>query len=274
MIAASRLGSVVVGAVLMLGLGACGDSSENVASDIDSGHTIDFTDADPFAPDAGPNGGCQPSNAQCNNCEDDDGDGFVDGFDPECTGPLDDREDSFETGIPGDNVDSKVQDCFFDGNSGGGDDKCAYHTCCLLVGECPPELQPPKFDPADCVVSDECRNNCQPLTPPGCDCFGCCTICNDAGCFDVLTNPAVAPDCTASVVDDESKCPRCMKAADCGGSDCTEFECVLCPGQTVEDLPPECDATECPGGLTPCTSNGDCTTQEFCQTGCCVRIIT
>src|SRR5687768_9451430 len=49
-------------------------------------------DSDPNAPDAGigpdafgpPN--CMAGGTQCSNCIDDDGDGRIDGFDPECTG--------------------------------------------------------------------------------------------------------------------------------------------------------------------------------------------
>jgi hypothetical protein len=44
----------------------------------------------------------------------------------------DNDESSFATGIPGDNIDTVNQDCFFDGNSGGGDDGCDIHVCCLL----------------------------------------------------------------------------------------------------------------------------------------------
>lgn len=46
-------------------------------------------------------------------------------------GANDDDEGSFGTGISGDNRDPKWQDCFFDGNSGAGDDRCRYHTECL-----------------------------------------------------------------------------------------------------------------------------------------------
>ncbi len=67
---------------------------------------------------------CGNAPCQCNNGVDDDGDGTVDGFDIECTGAIDDDEGSFATGIPGDNRDPKWQYCFFDGNSGHGDDRC------------------------------------------------------------------------------------------------------------------------------------------------------
>jgi hypothetical protein len=220
----------------------------------------------------GGGGSCTPAKAQCNNCIDDDGDGLIDGDDPECTGPLDDDESSFATGIPGDNIDPRWQDCFFDGNSGGGDDGCRLHTCCLLGatggGDCPVDRN---FDPAtDCPVqSQRCIDFCAPLAPAGCDCFGCCTICHDGSCHDVYINPAVAPDCDLDVLGDPTKCPSCTPITDCG-SPC-DGECVLCPGQTIDDLPPECnDQNECPGNQTPCMSNGDCLSNQFCNTGCCV----
>src|SRR5262245_10911807 len=50
------------------------------------------------------NSACGSAGCACSNGIDDDGDGLVDGFDPECTGPLDNDEGSFATGIPGDNV--------------------------------------------------------------------------------------------------------------------------------------------------------------------------
>jgi len=99
---------------------------------------------------------------------DNDDDGLVDGFDSECIGASDDDEGSFATGIPGDNVDPKWQDCFFDGNSGAGDDGCRYSTDCF-TGEL-------DQDDRDCQVSQECIDFCQPRTPNGCDCFGCCTF--------------------------------------------------------------------------------------------------
>jgi hypothetical protein len=36
---------------------------------------------------------------QCSSCKDDDGDGQIDGFDLQCTGPNDNDESSFATGI-------------------------------------------------------------------------------------------------------------------------------------------------------------------------------
>ena len=67
---------------------------------------------------------------QCNDGIDNDGDGKIDLADPECVSPLDNDESSFATGIPGDNVDACKQDCFFDGNSGMGDDGCQWELKC------------------------------------------------------------------------------------------------------------------------------------------------
>jgi hypothetical protein len=271
---------MVLAAALVLGAGC--DDKTNLASDDggSGGNLIDagvvFTDADPNAPDAGGSAGCSAAQNQCNNCTDDDGDGKVDGNDPECTGLIDDDEGSFATGIPGDNIDSKTQDCFFDGNSGGGDDKCAYHTCCILDlsqqagGKCPNTLQPPKFDAAECTLSQTCINNCKPLTPPGCDCFGCCTLCSGPNCIDVYTNPAVAPFCTLDTINDPAKCPRCVKTTACENP-CNPLECVLCPGQTDADLPGSCGGVStCNPGQTPCTVTADCLAGQFCQNGCCI----
>lgn len=259
----------LLGAAALAVLLSC-NARTNLASD--DGGAATFADANPAAPDAGPNLGCQPGGVQCNNCVDDDGDTLIDGFDPECTSILDDREDSFATGIPGDNVDGTKQDCFYDGDSGAGNDGCDLHVCCLL-DICPPNLPGPKFDPSQCTVTQECIDNCSPLTPPGCDCFGCCTICNGAGCFDVFTNPAVAPDCQAEYADDPSKCPRCTKSTQCGGGGCNPLECVLCPGQTPDDLPPSCTGTQCPAGVTPCVTTADCLEMQFCAAGCCIGAI-
>jgi hypothetical protein len=243
---------------------ACGGGGESGGDGDGDGDGLNAVDAGPGTAGA----------AQCDNGVDDDGDGLIDGFDPECVSPLDDREDSFATGIPGDNIDAFKQDCFFDGDSGHGNDGCLMHTCCLLAGECPEDLKPEQYDPADCVASQDCIDFCAPLTPPGCDCFGCCTICGDVGCFDVLINPAVAPDCNVANLADPTQCPPCNKVEDCGPGDCFPLECNLCPGQTPDDLPEECEENVCPGGLTVCGGDADCPDGQYCAVGCCINVVT
>jgi hypothetical protein len=224
----------------------------------------------------------------CNNGIDDDGDGKTDGFDGECTGAIDDDESSFATGIPGDNRDPKWQDCFFDGNSGHGDDGCRYPTGCL-TGEL-------SLDDKACAVTETCRNNCQPRTPNGCDCFGCCSVqLPGGGSIDVMLKDS----CSLEKIGDEEACPVCVKSTACG-NECGE--CELCPGKTEADLPEHCNsdpplsdppvsdppatdppasdppatdppATTCEGG-TACDPDHPCTDMtEFCSMGCCLKVI-
>lgn len=222
-------------------------------------------------------GGNTPiGNTQCSDGIDNDGDGLIDGFDPECTGPWDNDEGSYATGIPGDNVDPKWQDCFFDGNSGAGDDGCRYNTGCL-TGDLPP-------DDKDCKLTDACIKFCAPLTPNGCDCFGCCTV--DLGGGDTVDILA-ASSCSLDKVDDAKACPRCVKNDACGN---TCGRCELCPGKTVADLPADCGSTTgaggagstgaggapggpgytCDGGEQVCGPDMPCALGSYCSQGCCL----
>jgi hypothetical protein len=214
---------------------------------------------------------CGDKGCACSNGIDDDGDGLIDGFDPECTGPFDNDEGSFATGIPGDNRDPKWQDCFFDGNSGAGDDGCRYHTDCL-TGDLPQ-------DDKDCTVTQQCLDFCAPRTPNGCDCFGCCTVELPSGdTVDILTGS----DCSLSDVNNQDACPPCEKSTQCNNECGT---CELCPGKTVEDLPAECDqggmgggsasdppAYTCDNGEQVCGPGLDpCGLGYYCALGCCLR---
>lgn len=229
---------------------------------------------------AGAGGVVATGTSACSDGKDNDGDGLVDGFDPECTGPADNDERSFATGIPGDNRDPKWQDCFFDGNSGAGDDRCRYATECL-TGDLPP-------DDKDCTLSEACIKFCAPLVPNGCDCFGCCTVQVPAGgSVDVQTTGT----CALDKIGDEAACPRCVKSAACGN---TCGHCELCPGKTVADLPVDCSPTgsggagsgaggtgaggasdgpgyTCDGGEQVCgVGLPSCALGRYCSQGCCL----
>ena len=241
----------------------------------DANHFV--TDADPTRPDANP-ADCT-GGTQCSDCLDNDNDGYIDGDDIECTGGADDDEGSFATGIPGDNVDTVKQDCFFDGNSGSGNDGCEQHVCCLLGApdQASCDFHPSQYNPAECGTgqSQQCIDYCGALTPPGCDCFGCCTICDPVTdeCFDIITNPSTAPNCDQEHIGDPTACPVCLKNDSCG-SVCDPANCILCPGQGPEDLPPECTTQACPNGETVCADNaGACGASEYCSNGCCIAII-
>jgi hypothetical protein len=213
---------------------------------------------------------CDGVACQCSNGIDDDGDGEADGFDIECQGPGDNDEGSFATGIPGDNRDGSWLDCFFDGNSGAGDDGCKYKPECL-TGDL-------DADDPDCQVSEQCIEFCGARTPNGCDCFGCCTIEYEGESIDILTTTG----CSAEELDDEGKCPRCTKTSVCENTCGT---CELCPGKTVEDLPEECEGDPpdgtagapsdpppvytCDNG-TVCETFDDCPSSYYCSLGCCL----
>lgn len=235
--------------------------------------------------DAPPFGGtCDPAGPQCSNCVDDDGDGDIDGFDIECSGSLDNDEGSFGTDIPGDNIDAVMQDCFFDGNSGAGNDGCNIHVCCILgapdVASCP--IGANRYDPADCPpplgtvpLSQMCIDNCGGLTPPGCDCFGCCTLCDASGnCYDVNINPNVSPGCDETNLSDPNVCKICTKNTNCGNDECGGTSCILCPGQDPSTLDPSCnDTPTCPTGTTACGAAGECAANTYCSNGCCIGVI-
>ncbi len=224
----------------------------------------------------------------CSDGIDNDGDGFTDGFDTECTGPNDNDEGSFATGIPGDNVDPKWQDCFFDGNSGAGDDGCRYSTKCL-TGELP-------MSSKDCLLAQTCIDFCRPLAPNGCDCFGCCGIRGSDG---KTVNVVLSSSCNAS---DLSKCQACTPNPQCQN---TCGSCELCPGKTAADLPASCTSTgsggagggsagtgggsagvtggaagsggtgvpyTCDNGEALCSSTLSCPGGTYCSFGCCLVI--
>lgn len=220
---------------------------------------------------------CGGEACACANGIDDDGDGAIDGFDLECTGPGDADEGSFATGIAGDNQDPKWQDCYFDGNSGAGDDACRYPTACSS-GELP-------LTDSACLVSDECVDFCRPRTPNGCDCFGCCEVRDGAG---TVHHIVITEACDA---DHLAECQACVQAVGLCDNPCGE--CELCPGKTPDDLPDSCYGTapmtpgseadagtgeevteepvvSCDDGEESCQSTQDCPGAKYCSYGCCL----
>ncbi len=199
----------------------------------------------------------------CGDTIDNDDDGKIDLADPECISPCDDNEASFQTDLPGQNNDCKA-DCYFDDNSGGGDDKCEWNL------KCDPENPgaqvgceyDPDFGMCETQMPPECLDFCVPLVPNGCDCFGCCEI---EGQFIYLDS---SPDCS---LDNLEGCEACTFFEDCNNP-CIPEDCELCFGQDPDDLPEECDEPTCPEGQTSCGGQGDCALGEFCQAGCCFPI--
>jgi hypothetical protein len=233
---------------------------------------------------------------QCSDGIDNDKDGFVDSADPECTGPNDNDESTFATGIPGDNIDACKQDCFFDGNSGMGDDGCLWQL------KCDPRSNEPKcsYDQKyaeqhasnDCSLSasqsQQCVSFCQKFVPNGCDCFGCCAVPG------APTPIRLADTCTAKDFGDPTKCPPCTQVTQCANP-CDR--CEICVGKPT--VPADCGSTgaggaggtggtdagvptdgggiaTCSGGYQSCipgAGTGNCPTGTACVTGCCLPYV-
>jgi hypothetical protein len=214
------------------------------------------------------NNGCINGNTQCTDCIDNDGDGLIDSEDPECSGPLDNDEGSFATGIPGDNIDF-CQDCFFDGNSGhdegDGDDGCQYNTECLYGREPRGPAQAACFS---CDVSATCVERCGKYTPNGCDCFGCCQVFDADG---VVHTVLLEESCTLDSLGDDGACTACVQNETCV-NDCKP--CEICIGRYAVAEECEYDEPECPEGRLACTAEVVCPDDQYCLTGCCVPLPT
>lgn len=231
----------------------------------------------------------------CSDGIDNDGDGKTDYFDPECVGPTDNDEASFATGIPGDNMDACRQDCFFDGDSGGGNDGCDWQLKCdpSNVGataekKCPYDANYASQHATECSISNSqsqgCKDFCGNLTPNGCDCFGCCVVPG------ATTPIRLSATCTAEKFGDPSACSPCTQVTACNNP-CER--CEICVGKTT--IPADCNTStpdggttdggtdvpptpQCPGTLISCGPGGQvaptaCPNGTGCVTGCCIPII-
>jgi hypothetical protein len=241
----------------------------------------------------------------CGDCQDNDGDGKIDSADPECLGPCDNTEGPvLLPGVGGQIGETCHVDCYFDDGNGMGQDTCWWsHECDPLEPEgelCTykEQMLGTKFCPQP--QDQACMDYCVPLTPNGCDCFGCCTFPELAtlgadgkeafvwiGALDETTNEG---PCTFKDILDTTKCPRCTPVPGCYNP-CGN--CELCIGKTT--LPPECytsppptgdggtpsnvdggvpPSLQCPGGEQPCGLPGQpaCPAGHYCVTGCCIEI--
>lgn len=198
---------------------------------------------------------CVNQTYQCGDTLDNDGDGLIDSQDPDCLGPCDNTEDGYYGGIPGQPGPPCEVDCYWDSNSGSGDDDCYWSHQCDPNEAMPPGHPEPQNKcpynldanlsgtPLGCsdlysAQSNVCASVCGPLTPNGCDCFGCCELPAGSGKYVWLGSEDEATgmgSCFADVIDDPTKCEPCEPVAGCL-NDCDT--CELCIGK--DTLPPEC----------------------------------
>jgi hypothetical protein len=277
--------------VLLLLAAACSDRTTNLVSDLtlrlDASASRDagpgrgssmVADAatkpasDASAGGIGPRVPTQCGNhvCQCDDGRDNDGDGLIDGLDPECTGPFDDDESTFATGAP--TTMARCRDCFWDNNAGSGRDDCRYPSECLSGAS-------PTARGGNCVscdVSQKCVDTCGARTPNGCDCFGCCEIQQSNGGRVLIE---LRETCSLAKLDDTAACPRCVQSSGCR-NDCGL--CELCLGRVTSDLAPECTTAQQPGATLPYTCNPGqqicgpstpCPAGTYCQQGCCLYAV-
>lgn len=206
---------------------------------------------------------------QCGDALDNDGDGKIDGGDPECTSPCDDSEGSFQTDLPGQNKDC-LADCYWDGDSGQGNDSCVWSLQCdpLNPGADIGCAYDPDKKGCDAQQAQMCLDFCSQLAPNGCDCFGCCNVDTPNGTVQIYLGGN--PECSLGNLD---ACNTCTFQTDCGNA-CNPEKCELCFGE--DELPEGCEEASC-DNKQPCKvdaqGNSDCPEGKFCSTGCCQDII-
>ncbi len=258
---------------------------------------------------------CQGHIYQCGNQIDDDGDGLIDAEDPNCLGPCDNNESGLYLDIPGGDSAPCKLDCYYDQDQGSGNDQCEWDARCdPLMPDPDPHCayEPPGSRGGSVHCPDPqaatCHDFCGPLTPNGCDCFGCCVrpgTTDDYRFIGSVDGTSGAPTCDIDTFRSGGDgCHPCTPVADCL-NDCGH--CELCLGRDASDLPSDCfpppppppvDAGTLPdGGPAPVPDSGTppptdggttidvcsdptrqdcgvpglpaCPTGYFCITGCC-----
>lgn len=229
---------------------------------------------------------CQGKVYLCGNCMDDDHDGLIDSADPECTGPCDQTEDSYYGGIPGQNNAPCHSDCYFDQDTGAGNDHCYWSQACDPKSVAPD--YPPSgddhcvYDPAAKIAGTSatcaeltqtqepaCESFCGPLTPNGCDSFGCCELPAASGQFVWIgSSDHNLGTCNESTLADPAACHPCTPVPSTFNP-CDE--CELCVGRAAPAASCTDPGNRCPHGEQACGQAGeaDCDLDHYCITGCC-----
>lgn len=221
---------------------------------------------------------CQPATCMgqqltCGNCIDDDADGLTDAQDPECLGACDDTEDRLNFGYVGEGSGNCLIDCYYDRDSGQGNDGCRWDRQCWDTQGADPSCP---FDPLrvgsnQCPFNQNavCQSACFDLRPNGCDSLGCCEFPGFGGIFVGSHDAAGTPTCTLQNLADPNACWRCQQQP----NDTNLCEsCEVCVGRP---LPGSCSQQDCPAGRQLCGQPGQasCLPGEWCVTGCCQQTL-
>jgi hypothetical protein len=124
-----------------------------------------------------------------------------------------------------------------------------------------------------------CDQVCRPLTPNGCDCFGCCQVPGLPNSIWLGSlRPDGSPSCNSKTTGVPSDCHPCTQVSSCVNP-CER--CELCVGK--RSVPQDCsqdnDAAspprQCPAGVQPCGLKGQrtCAPGYYCITGCCYETV-
>jgi hypothetical protein len=279
---------------------------------------------------------CQGKLYQCGDGIDNDNDGLTDMNDPDCLGPCSNNEGNFHNCIPGGGSAACKMDCYFDQDSGSGNDTCQWdHECDpkeLAEGqECPYICDTTPGCDLNTQTADECISGCSrtpsalgdtcsgryndqpatcdafcgPLTPNGCDCFGCCDVEGD-GDYRFMgststDNKGECDDATCTLeralAKDDAACRPCVPVKSCLNT-CDRCECCIAGCDLPDDCnppPPDagtggsggtggtggsggsgggCISPLCPAGVVSCGVSclPPCPQGFFCNTGCCIQI--
>jgi hypothetical protein len=232
---------------------------------------------------AGGSASCEPVACRgkiyaCGNCDDDDGDGLADALDPECLGPCDDSESAFAS--PGPGQTSCRLDCAFDRDAGLGNDRCSWDLRCdprspgTAIGCASTDDSVAAEQCGESIAgqAEACVDSCAPLTPNGCDCFGCCELPARSGTFVWIGSGADAGACSAALIDEPDACPPCTPVPSC------ENRCDVCEacvgGVGPSSACAEPDQPACGPGAPPCGPGAACSSDRYCVTGCCIVVPT
>jgi hypothetical protein len=276
---------------------------------------------------------CQGHIYQCGDGLDNDNDGLTDMNDPDCLGPCSNNETNFHNCIPGGGNNACAADCYFDQDSGSGNDQCYWdHRCdpletpegqtCPYTCKTSPGCDLSTQSVAECVQAcddrvpslgdtcagrydtqpAQCETVCGPLTPNGCDCFGCCDVLGDGDYrFMGSTSNDQRGDCNAAtctldaaIAKDDTACKKCTPVAAClNPCEPANCECCLAGCNLPDSCNPApgtggtggsggttggtggsggtCPTPLCPAGVQSCGVSclPPCGTGFYCSTGCC-----
>ena len=248
---------------------------------------------------------CSNKLYECGDLIDNDNDGLVDYQDPDCLGPCDNTEDSFYPDLPGGSGINCDLDCFWD--TGNGHDELCYwdHHCdphsdlannavanpqpdCSWNSNTQGSVDGQSFPPSPYTCAQmyatqpqTCLDTCKPLTPNGCDCFGCCQLGGQYVWIGSVLDGTNTGTCTLASIGSPTFLEDCHPCVPVPGCDNTCELCELCIGKPT--LPPECYGAggsggsggapqDCPLGQQPCGLPGQapCAAGSYCITGCCI----